>query len=52
MLPYEEISEEQYNSRKVLMKKFNPELLRKYEIREEEFDIGDDGCDTGACPVR
>ena len=34
------------------MKEFNPELLQKYETREEEHELDNSECATGACPVR
>lgn len=50
LLPYEAITKEEYQNRKATMRPFNPELLLKYEHREEE--IIDDGCSTGICPIR
>ncbi|MBF4695952.1 ribonucleoside-triphosphate reductase, adenosylcobalamin-dependent [Fusibacter ferrireducens] len=52
MLPYESIEEEEYNRRVSEMKPFRPSLITKYEKEEMNFDIGTDGCETGACPVR
>lgn len=52
LLPYEAITEEEYTRRAAEMKPFRPSLITKYEKEEAEFDIGSDGCDTGACPVR
>ena len=52
LLPYEAISEEEYNKRAKKMKTFSPTLISKYEIVETEFDIVDDSCTTGACPIR
>lgn len=52
LLPYESIDEEEYNLRVRKMKPFIPSLISKYEIIEEQFDVGTDGCDSGACPVR
>ena len=51
LLPYEACSKEEYEARKEKMKPFNPELLLKYEFRED-FDVVDDDCVGGACPVR
>ena len=33
---------------------FSAELLKQYEVSDnlEAADIGNDGCTTGACPVR
>jgi len=27
-------------------------LLSKYEVQEETLDIGNEGCDSGICPIR
>jgi len=52
LLPYEAIDEDEYNRRVAEMKPFRPSLITKYEKEEIEFDIGTDGCEGGACPVR
>ncbi|WP_142384697.1 hypothetical protein [Bacillus sp. M6-12] len=52
LMPYEEITEEEYNKRKDEMKPFDASLLSRFEKTQEELDIGTDGCETGACPVR
>ncbi|KAB3533579.1 ribonucleoside-triphosphate reductase, adenosylcobalamin-dependent [Alkaliphilus pronyensis] len=52
LLPYEAIDEEEYNKRVELMKPFVPSLISKYEKQEIEVEIEDDGCSTGACPIR
>jgi ribonucleoside-diphosphate reductase alpha chain/ribonucleoside-triphosphate reductase len=52
LLPYEEISEEEYERRVVAMKPFIPSLISKYEKEETEYDIGNEGCETGVCPIR
>ncbi len=52
LLPYEAITEHEYEQRVIEMKPFRPSLISKYEIEETIFDIGDEGCDTGVCPVR
>lgn len=52
LLPYEAITEEEYEKRMIEMKPFDSSLLQKYEKREELLDIGTEGCETGACPVR
>lgn len=52
LMPYESITEEEYNNLKKNMKPFIPSLLSKYERQEEELDIGDEGCDSGICPIR
>lgn len=52
LLPYEEITQEEYERRKTSMKPFNPSVLTKYEYEETELDIGDSECVNGVCPVR
>ena len=52
LMPYEAITEEEYERRKSEMKPFRPSLISKYEVVEEEFDIGDESCDSGICPIR
>ncbi len=52
LLPYEKISEEEYNERISKMKSFIPSLISKYETEEENLDVGDAECATGFCPVR
>lgn len=52
LMPYEAITEEEYNNRVNQMKPFIPSLLGKYEIEEEELDIGNEGCENGICPIR
>ena len=52
LLPYEACTKEEYLERKAAMRSFNADLLQKYEIREEEYDIIDDTCTTGSCPIR
>lgn len=52
LLPYEAITEDEYQKRVDEMKPFIPSLISKYEKDEVEFDIGNDGCDNGVCPIR
>ena len=52
LLPYEEITEKEYNARKAKMRPFNPSLISKYEHEETELDIGASDCASGVCPVR
>jgi ribonucleoside-diphosphate reductase alpha chain/ribonucleoside-triphosphate reductase len=52
LLPFEEISKEEYERRVREMKPFIPSLISKYEKEEVEYDIGNDGCEGGVCPVR
>jgi len=51
-MPYEAITEEEYNRRIKEMKPFMPSLLKKYEVKEEVLDVGNEGCETGICPIR
>ncbi|BEP30167.1 ribonucleoside-triphosphate reductase, adenosylcobalamin-dependent [Helicovermis profundi] len=52
LLPYESISEEEYYEKLNAMQPFIPSLISKYEKEEIDFDIGNEGCETGACPIR
>lgn len=52
LLPFEEISEEEYKKRVSAMKPFIPSLISKYEKEEVEYDIGNEGCEGGVCPIR
>ena len=52
LLPYEEITEKQYRERVAAMNAFVPSLIAKYEKEEVQFDIGNEGCEGGICPVR
>ncbi|MDR0817685.1 MAG: ribonucleoside-triphosphate reductase, adenosylcobalamin-dependent [Clostridiales Family XIII bacterium] len=52
LLPNEEISKEEYERRTKAMKPFIPSLISKYEKEEADYDIGNDGCESGVCPVR
>lgn len=52
LLPFEAISEKEYNKRVEGMKPFVPSLISKYEKEEVEYDIGNDGCESGVCPIR
>lgn len=52
LLPYEAIEKEEYEKRVNEMKPFIPSLISKYEKEETELDIGNDGCESGICPVR
>ena len=52
LLPYEAITEQEYHDRKAAMKPFIPSLISKYETREEEYELENDGCESGICPVR
>lgn len=52
LAPYETITKEQYEEMRAKMKPFDPALLAKYEDGGDDFDIGDDGCESGICPIR
>ena len=52
LLPYESISEEEYKEKVEVLAPFRPSLISKYEKEEVLFDIGDDGCENGVCPIR
>jgi ribonucleoside-diphosphate reductase alpha chain/ribonucleoside-triphosphate reductase len=52
LLPFEEISEEEFNTRVAAMSPFVPSLISKYEKEETEYDIGNEGCEGGVCPIR
>ncbi|MBQ8598822.1 MAG: ribonucleoside-triphosphate reductase, adenosylcobalamin-dependent [Oscillospiraceae bacterium] len=52
LMPYEEITKEEYERRKAAMRPFNPSLISKYEREETELDFGASDCVNGVCPVR
>ena len=52
LMPYEAITQAEYERRLSEMKPFNPSLLSRYEQEETELDIGDSECVNGVCPVR
>jgi adenosylcobalamin-dependent ribonucleoside-triphosphate reductase len=52
LMPYEEITKEEYEKRNANMKSFIPSLLTKYEVEEVEIDLGDSECTNGVCPIR
>lgn len=52
LLPYEAISKEEYEKRVESLAPFRPSLISKYEKEEVAFDIGDEGCESGVCPIR
>lgn len=52
LMPYEAITQAEYERRLSEMKPFNPSLLSRYEQQETELDIGDSECVNGVCPVR
>lgn len=52
LLPYEAISEEEYEARQAWMRPFDPALLSRYERDETDLDPGMSECTGGACPIR
>jgi ribonucleoside-diphosphate reductase alpha chain/ribonucleoside-triphosphate reductase len=52
LLPFEEITKKEYERRVSEMKPFIPSLISRFEKEESDFDIGDEGCEGGVCPVR
>lgn len=52
LMPYESITEEEYNNRVAEMKPFITSLISKYEVNEQELDVGTEGCENGVCPIR
>lgn len=53
LMPYEEITEEEYERLNAEMKPFNPILLRKYETSGvSELDLKESCKEDGACAVR
>ena len=53
LAPYESISEEKYNEliKTYPTQKITPEMIQKYETTGES-DIGNEGCESGICPIR
>lgn len=52
LLPYEGITEEEYNKRVSKMKPFIPSLLTEYEKQETIAEELEAGCENGVCPIR
>lgn len=52
LLPYESISEEEYNKRMSTMRAFIPSMLTEYEREEFSTDPGESSCENGICPIR
>jgi ribonucleoside-diphosphate reductase alpha chain/ribonucleoside-triphosphate reductase len=50
--PYEAITEEEYNRRISVMKPFDMGILKEIEDIGEDFDLGTEVCEAGACPIR
>lgn len=51
LAPYEAISEEEYLERKKNMKPLNVDILNQFESGED-YEVIDEECANGACPVR
>ncbi len=52
LLPYESITKAEFDKFNKSMRPFRPSLIQKYEKIETQFDIGDEGCESGICPIR
>ncbi len=54
LLPYESIDEVEYENRFNAIKDKHISTLKisKYEKREIELELSNDGCDAGVCPIR
>lgn len=52
LAPYESITKEEFNTMIKSQPRFSANILNKFEDFSEEFDILDEACDTGACPIR
>lgn len=52
LLPYESITEEEYNKRVSAMRPFIPSMLSEFEKSEFEVRDLEEGCENGVCPVR
>ena len=52
LLPYEAITKEEYDEKVEKLSTFRASLISKYEKQKTEFDIGNDGCESGICPIR
>lgn len=53
LAPFEKITKEEYNERKSKMKKFDAQLLKKYESGAlEDIESIDSECTSGACGIR
>lgn len=52
LMPYESITEMEYTELKKRMRPFIPALISKYEVENEQYDIVDDDCANGVCPIK
>ncbi len=51
LMPYEAITEEEYNEKLKNMNLFVPSLLQKYESHDEH-EVDNSDCSSGICPIR
>ena len=51
-MPYEEITEEEYQEMVDKIDGFKPSLVNKYEKKKHDREIEESSCETGACPIR
>jgi ribonucleoside-diphosphate reductase alpha chain/ribonucleoside-triphosphate reductase len=54
LMPYEKITEEEYEDMMKKIKPFNPELLKQFEQQQEDIEEVEEvgGCDGNICPIR
>jgi hypothetical protein len=54
LMPFESITKAEYEKRVVNMKEFNPDLLNEFErlSEQEEHEVDNSECTSGACPIR
>lgn len=53
LMPYEEVTKEEYTELAKNMKTFKPNLVNKYELeKNKERELEESDCDTGLCPIR
>ncbi|MFP4457804.1 MAG: ribonucleoside-triphosphate reductase, adenosylcobalamin-dependent [Clostridia bacterium] len=53
LMPYEEITKEEYEKMKNSMNDFKPYLVNKYERKsQKERELEQNSCEDGVCPVR
>ncbi len=51
LMPYEEITKEQYEKLCNITPKFNPNFISRYE-KGEDFELSSSECEGGHCPIR
>lgn len=52
LMPYEAITKDQYEEMLESTPRFNSNILSQYENFKEEFEILDEDCSSGVCPIR